>query len=145
MQPTPFLILLSLLVATGLGGAAGWTVRGDRCEAEKAAMLAQAREAADQQRAAAVQKVREDAKITAASTDRVDVQQKDTEVRTQTVVKEVVRYVQNPAAGKCVLPPDWVRVYNASLGFDAAVRPVPETRPASDGSAGRVRADGGGR
>ena len=56
----------------------------------------------------------------------------ETKVITDTVVKWKVKYVQNPDAGKCVVPPEFVRVHNA-----AANNRLPETpgnRPDPDGT-----------
>lgn len=52
------------------------------------------------------------------------------EVVYKTITKEVDRYVQDPNAGRCVMPDDWVRIHNsaatsgaASLVDDAASTP----------------------
>ena len=42
-------------------------------------------------------------------------QARKNEVVTNTVIKWKVKYAQNPDAGKCVLPPDFVRVHTAAV------------------------------
>lgn len=48
------------------------------------------------------------------------------------VTEEVIKYVENPDAGRCVMPDQWVRIHNI-----AATGEVPEaTEPASNADAG---------
>lgn len=58
-------------------------------------------------------------------------------VKTRTVTKEVIKYVQNPDAGDCELSNDWVRIHDDSAGVptdtEAASRAADTTgKPKTD-------------
>lgn len=58
-------------------------------------------------------------------------------VKTRTITKEVIKYVQSPDAGQCDLSDDWVRIHNDSTG-------VPTDTAAASGSddtTGRTKTD----
>lgn len=104
-----------VMVATiGFALFAGWQARGVMAERDMAKYVAQqtedarrAQEQVDLQRQA-------DAKNLSQSTKRVDTIEHAQQVEVQYVDREVIKYRDRPVAGKCVLPAEWVRLYNES-------------------------------
>lgn len=58
-------------------------------------------------------------------------------VKTRTVTKEVIKYVQNPDAGECELSNDWVRIHDDSAGVPTDIE---APRRASDAT-GKPKTD----
>jgi len=116
MPDIPVKFLIALAVAAGLAWS-GWEVRSvvaDR-DAAKVQLELDAANLATADAQEALRRKRNS--ITEASSAKQDVVQGKQQVITQTVTKEVIKYVQNPAHGKCAMPDDWVCTYNKSLGL----------------------------
>lgn len=58
-------------------------------------------------------------------------------VKTRTITKEVIKYVQSDDAGKCDLSDDWVRIHNDSTGVSSDT----ETTAGTDDTSGRTKTD----
>ena len=132
--------LTAALKAVALAGAlaavfgAGWYVRGLQADKDmndyQAGLRAQQ---ADQQLLKAKVEAA-DATNTTASTARIDAQQVEQQKEVQYVDREIIRYVRDPAHGKCQLPADWVRLYNESSGLPSGVPQAGPTGPAVAGA-----------
>lgn len=120
-------LLLIMAIAEG-----GWYARGVVAERDAAAVQLDL-DAAKQKVADFEQAERDkQAAVTQQSSDRITTDAPKQTVITQTVTKEVIKYVQNPAHGKCSMPDDWVRAYNSSLGLPDPTA-IPTAGPASTG------------
>lgn len=105
-------ICIALVLAVVFG--TGWHLRGTKAERD---MLAYQNQLADDERkaqAAVAAKRQADAKNLSDSTSRVDTVEKAQQVEVHYVDREVIKYRDRPVAGKCVLPAEWVRLYNQS-------------------------------
>jgi hypothetical protein len=139
--PVKFLIVLALAAGLAWGG---WEARGVVSDRDAAQVQLKLDEANAQVEASAEELRRKRSSITEASSAVQDVEQAKQQVITQTVTKEVIKYVQNPAHGKCAMPDDWVCAYNKSLGLPCSGGlPAPGPAPADASAAvsdGHVRA-----
>lgn len=115
--PIKFLIILALAAGLAWGGWEARSTVAERDEAVAQSQLDAANLAASDAQEALRRKRNS---ITEASSAKQDVEQAKQQVITQTVTKEVIKYVQNPAHGKCAMPDDWVCTYNKSLGLPCA-------------------------
>lgn len=68
-------------------------------------------------------------KVTAAAEEA-------TRVRFEVINREVLRYVQAPATDRCLLDPEWVRLYNASVAAPDAPGATDAAGGAADAAAG---------
>lgn len=59
-----------------------------------------------------------------------------TRVQFEVINREVLRYVQAPATGRCLLDPEWVRLYNASVATPDAPGATDAAGGAADAAAG---------
>jgi hypothetical protein len=112
--PVKFLIILALAAGLAWGG---WEARDVVAERDAANVQLKLDEANAQVEASAEQLRRKRNEVTQASSAKLDGEQTKQQVITQTVTHEVIKYVQNPAHGKCAMPDDWVCTYNKSLGL----------------------------
>jgi hypothetical protein len=134
-------VAIKVGAATALAGLlvlAGWHARGVVANNDMLEYQAQQAKAQELQRAqtAAVEVV--DTRNTTDSTARLDVVEQARAPEVVYVTQEVIKYRDRPDAGRCVLPVDWVRLYNTS---GAAAGRVPETgatRPKVVGVTSRV-------
>ena len=103
------------IAALMLAFAAGWQVQAWRYEAKIDRMVAGHSQALQQAEAAA-RATEHRLRDAAAEIDRLSEQGRDKiRVVTETVEKEVIRYVQKKSdRASCVLPADWVRIHNAA-------------------------------
>lgn len=136
-------LIIAVLVSFLLGIGTGTYGRGVLCERDALELKEQQDAAMIKRSQEVVQQQLKDARITSASSDRLDEQTKTDDEQVRYVTKEVVRYVQNPAA-KCDSA-EWVRIYNASLGTGPAMQAVPEAGPPPAGGAGAVPNGGVGK
>lgn len=102
-----------LLLVVGSAGAA-WHLRGVKAERDMLQFQQNLEDDARLEREKLAQKQQEEAKNLADSSARVDENEKAQQVEVQYVDREVVKYRDRPVAGKCVLPAEWVRLYNQS-------------------------------
>lgn len=119
---TKMKIAAALILVSGIFGAGYWVaqLRYEKQIADIHTSLAEARSAAV-----------EEGLERHALADQLNAEKtKKREVIYKTITKEVDRYVQNPNAGRCILPDDWVRIHNsaatsgtASLANDTANSP----------------------
>jgi len=99
-------VKIAILIATF---AAGWSVNGWRIGEDIAAAEAQrARDTIEIERLNAENANEVAARHAAEAAAQV--------VKTRTITKEVIKYVQSPDAGQCDLSDDWVRIHNDSTG-----------------------------
>ena len=99
-------VKIAILIATF---AAGWSVNGWRIGEDIAAAEAQrARDTIEIERLNAENANEVAARHAAEAAAQV--------VKTRTITKEVIKYVQSPDAGQCDLSDDWVRIHNESPG-----------------------------
>lgn len=126
-------LALWLAIAIGEVGAYMWGyhTRGVSDARDRLAAL-------EDQRALTAKVVAADTTNTRDSTARLDVQEQQHQVEVQYVTREVVRYVADPAAGKCTLPAEWVRLYNQSNGLPGGVPASSATGPQADAAAQRA-------
>jgi hypothetical protein len=106
----PYVLIVIVTISFGAGaGVQGW--RMGKLMAEKENKLWQASLTATQNKIEIdrinTQREREALEISAVR----DQKQK---VITRTINNEVIKYIQNPDAGVCTLPADWVRIHNAA-------------------------------
>ena len=73
--------------------------------------------------------------VTAKSAAQVAASDAAAEVRYQYIEKEVIKYVKSPAPAAACYDPEWLRLYNVSLGA------VPTTPGGADGAAQDVPAN----
>jgi len=117
---------LSQWIAVGAvvaAAAGGWYARGVVADNDMLAYKQGLYDQANDQRILRAKVEAAQTAVTADSTERVNQSQKAQAETVRVVTKEIVRYVQNPDHGKCVLPADFVWGYNRSLGVPG----VPET------------------
>src|SRR5215217_3685329 len=102
--------IAALIVALIFG--AGWKARGVLADNDMYAYQEAQRQGNDEQQAQADSVVKADVQNTEASTDRVDTQEQTRQVEVKYVDREVIKYRDRPVAGKCVLPAEWLQLYN---------------------------------
>jgi hypothetical protein len=124
-----YLAVAAAIFAVLLGcAAAGWTVRGWRCETAMAAYQGEQEEAAQAQFEAGMATEARNEATTEQSTQRLDEQQEAHQKETVYVEKKVIQYRDRWRDRSCKLSDDWLQLYNESLfGTDQA---VPEAGPA---------------
>jgi hypothetical protein len=140
---------IALRVALAIGAVmvvagAGWQVRGWKADSDMAAYQQKQRQtvAAQDQQVKAVEAV--DTRNTQASTARLDVDEPQRAVEVRYVTQEVIKYKDRPVAGRCVLPVDWVRLYNAAgTGATGELPDAAPTGPAPARAASGVSAVAG--
>lgn len=128
---------VAIIFALTFGFSAGWYVNGLRWQtivADAKEQEAQLREQlAKAERAYVLER---DTRLREAErAGLLEQQLRDAEA--DVIVKEVIRYVQDPDVGRCELPADWVRIHNAAAGVPG----VSEATGVDDGAAGAARTD----
>lgn len=127
----PQLYLIAAAVVALVSGLAGWTVAGWRCDAARLASVARA---VDQAEALAAQ----DREVLTAGAAQA--------VRTETVFRtldrEVVRYVQTPAADRPCLDADGLRLWAAANADDWSLAAAPPRHSLSGFAGPSLRAGG---
>lgn len=111
----------------------GWEFRDRSADAEllqKDAVISQMQVQAAQAARLASEQARETERLTAerialaAEADALRNQER--EVVERVITNEVIRYVQNPAVNRVVLPADWVRIHDsAALGYRPGLSDAP--------------------
>jgi len=130
----PYFKLATYALVALLGFGMGWKVNGWRHDAIDLARMEADQKAieASVENAKKVQALRE------ANTEKAAQLEIERERQAQTIVKEVIRdviqYVQTPAASNCGIDPNGVRIINKAAGVPA----LPETPRPSNASAGAV-------
>lgn len=114
----PPLWVVSALAAAVISGAAAWFVTDLAADNEMLVFQKSISEANDAKREAERKLADARELLTRASSSRIDTKEVEQKATETIVHKEVIRYVQNPAYGKCVLPADWVREYNRAHGME---------------------------
>lgn len=112
--------LIAVLALALLAAYGGWSERGVRADlaaTQASKELGEANLRAQKLEASVLQM---QVKKTSDSSARITEDAPKQEVITQTVIKEVIKYVQSPDHGKCAMPAEWVCQYNASLGLPCA-------------------------
>lgn len=112
---------------------AGWHARGVVASNDMLEYQAQQIKVQELQRVKTAGVEAADTRNTTDSTARLDVVEQARAPEVVYVTQEVIKYRDRPTAGKCVLPLDWVRLYNTS---GAAAGRVPATRTAGPKVAG---------
>lgn len=111
-----------------LGYFLGWKINGWRLESQiNAGKAAQVTATLETERGTAKKATDADAKPAAA--------QQAQEQNARVITKEVIRYVQSPAAGQCHLPAEWVQIHDAAAGVPPASSST-SLPAAADGEAG---------
>lgn len=134
---TTRLVIMALVAAALV--YAGWHARAVVAQRDMLAYVAAQAQQAQDQRDLAVHVDATNAGNTKASTARVDAAQAEQQVEVRYVTKQVIQYRDRPDAGKCVLPAEWVRIYNAS-GAGVSVPGPGAARSSAYGSATGVPA-----
>jgi hypothetical protein len=135
----PYPRLIAALIALAIAAGSAWYVRGMIADKAMSDFKDGLRAQQDDQRALKAKVEAADTQNTAASTARIDTAVAEQQKEIQYVDREVIRYVRNPDAGRCVLPTDWVRLYNQTGGLPGGVPETSPAGPATDGT-GRVAA-----
>jgi hypothetical protein len=130
----PYFKLAAIALSAIVGFGIGWKVNGWRHDA-----IGLARMEADQKAIeASVENAKKVQALREANTEKAAQLEIERERQAQTIVKEVIRdviqYVQTPAASNCGIDPDGVRIINKAAGVPA----LPETSGTSDATAGAV-------
>lgn len=115
---------LVLLVLVGGSAGTAWHLRGVKAERDLLAYQQGLEDDARLEREKLDLKRQADAKNLSDSSQRVDAAEQAQRVEVQYVDREAIKYRDRPVAGKCVLPVDWVRLYNQS-GRAANKLPAP--------------------
>lgn len=132
--------VVAAAVAVALVFGAGWVGRGVVADRDMLAYQQSQQATQDKgketlrEEVAAVEA--KDEANTQASTDRLNVQEPKRESEVRYVTKEIIRYKDRPVAGKCVLPAEWVRIYNATGGATGTDSGMPEASAARSSAAG---------
>lgn len=119
---------LALLIICAICFFFGWKTNGWRLESQINASKAT-------QVTATLGTERSTAKDAAAADVKPAASQQAQEQQARVITKEVIRYVQSPAAGQCHLPSEWVQIHDAAAG----VSPTPSSTglpSAANGEAG---------
>lgn len=124
MIPTPYKIGASVLAVLGFAALCGWggySYRAAECDATVSAIkqeIAEARELSAM-RALRITELQDEV---ASREGRIyETRRQLEEAQARVVVKEVIKYVQSPDAGRCELPADWVLIDTAAAaGVSAA-------------------------
>lgn len=103
---------------------AGWKSRGVLADNEMYAYKEVQQQGNDKQQTQVDAVVKADTQNTEASTARVDTQEQTRQVEVKYVDREVIKYRDRPVAGKCVLPVEWLQLYNRA-GRTPAKLPAP--------------------
>jgi len=128
---SPWVRVLAVLVVLGAAASTGWVSRGWKDGRD----YASERETERQQGIAAQAKITAKVsqidtaakKNTTQSTQRLDAAEPARAKEIQYVTRDVIKYRDRSVAGKCTLPVEWVRIYNASgAGYAAGSPAVPE-------------------
>lgn len=124
--------LLPYLAAFAAGLFVAWYVTNGFAERDMAQFERDLYEAQAAKRTAAAKLRNAREKIEELESAKIDKSEGEHKQTVRTVTKEVVKYVQSPDAGRCVLPRSWVQLYNESLGIGV---PSPDTsRQPADGT-----------
>lgn len=107
-------LALALLVIIGGSAGTAWHLRGVKAERDLLAYQQGLEDDARLEREKVDLQRQADAKNLSDSSQRVDAVEQAQRVEVQYVDREVIKYRDRPVAGKCVLPADWVRLYNQS-------------------------------
>lgn len=102
--------LAALIV--GLIFGAGWKSRGVLADNEMYEYQNTLRQGQDEQQAQVDAVAKADTQNTGASTARVDTQEQTRQAEVKYVDREVIKYRDRPVAGHCVLPAEWLQLYN---------------------------------
>lgn len=129
------LILIALSVSGAFYG--GWKVNGWRLNQVISQMQTEAFAAQTEaeQKAREIERLNRDKSDVAAQLE-VEKLKKQQEV-IRYVNKEIIKYVQDPNAGKCELPNSWVRIHDTAASPDS-LSAVPEASSDSDESASGI-------
>lgn len=110
-------LLLAAVFAAGLGIGHEWRDRAcdlTVTEIENRALKAQ--QAFDQE-ARVVDQLRD--AVTKRNTELFEARRQAETAKARVITREVIRYVtENPDAGRCDLPAEWLRIHDASAGTD---------------------------
>lgn len=106
--------VLALALVVGASAGTAWHLRGVKAERDLLAYQQGLEDDARLERERVDLKRQADAKNLSDSSQRVDAAEQAQRVEVQYVDREVIKYRDRPVAGKCVLPADWVRLYNQS-------------------------------
>lgn len=119
MIPNLYLFAGAAAVSAAVAFGAGWKVQGWRKDAAITEMVTQANALLDEREKLLdhLEKERELSEQIAA--EAAVAREAETKIVTEYIDREVIKYVQTPAANDCGLDPEWVRIHDrAALNTD---------------------------